>query len=500
MGRVEVYKDNLQSGLDYLNRALSLAVQLDNQEEKAAILQPIGVVYALMSKPDEALRNYQQSLDIKRRLGQKKGIAQSLRAMAQLQDGMGNWQLASKNYNEALQLEREIGDTKGLGDTLMDLGNSYNDHGQYDQALKLLKEALQIQRNVGNENFVGLCLNSIGNTYFSRGDFDDARTYFEQALTVREKLKVPSDIADTLHNLAETSLNVGEYDAALAQYLRALEINRNSGDKRRAAIESYSIGTLFENQGRYGAGVSSKEEALKSFRGLQDRSFWMGEILSGYGHVLEGAGRHEEAQKILDEALNLARELKNDALISQTLNFQGDGFFYRGDLKSAQSSYAQALQAASRSADRAKVLLSKINLAKTAVRQGRSREAITTLKGLAQEADTLGLKYNSAECSIYLADALVETKDYAQARQEVERALVKAEKSGLRTFQVKGQYLLATALRLSGNPADAVGHYREAIRLLEEIRNEPKAEKVLQRADLNAIYVDSSRWSQSPKT
>ena len=87
-----------------------------------------------------------------------------------------------------------------------------------------------------------------------------------------------------------------------------------------------------------------------------------------------------------------------------------------------------------------------------------------------------------------------------RTRQEVERALVKAEKSGLRTFQAKGQYLLATALRLSGNPTDAAGHYREAIRLLEEIRNEPKAEKVLQRADLNAIYVDSSRWSQIPKT
>ena len=99
-------------------------------------------------------------------------------------------------------------------------------------------------------------------------------------------------------NLAETDLNMGKYDQALNYLMRALELRRSSGDKRRGAIESYSIGGLFEDQGRYGAAVASKEEALTTFRTLRDRSFWMGEILSGYGHALaEGGSRrrvHED--------------------------------------------------------------------------------------------------------------------------------------------------------------------------------------------------------------
>lgn len=88
------------------------------------------------------------------------------------------------------------------------------------------------------------------------------------------------------------------------------------------------------------------------------------------------------------------------------------------------------------------------------------------------------------------------SKDYSHARQELETALGRAEKLGLRTLQVRGHYLLATALEATGSESEATGHYREALRLLEEIRKEPGAEKVVERSDLKPIYEQSTRWSQ----
>jgi tetratricopeptide (TPR) repeat protein len=497
MGRVEIRSGNPQGGLEYLNRALTLAIQLDNLEEKAAILQAIGVAYKLLNRQDEALRNYQESLAIKRRIGDKRGIAASLNNIAQIQERLGNSEPALKSYQEALQLRREIGDKKGVGDTLIDLGGFYQERGQHDHALSLLKESLQIQRELGNETNQGLCLNNIGSSYSFKGQYDDAATYFQQALQLREKSKFPNEIAETVHNLADTAANMGQYNQALAYYLRALELYRSAGDKRGAAFESACMGTLFAYQGRYGAAVNAKQEALNTFRELGDRSSWMFEVLSGYGDALAQAGRGEESQKSFDEAMSLARELKNDAFVAQILNYQGDSFFYRGNLKSARSLYEQAMEVASHTTDRGKVLISKFNLAKAAVKEGRSQAAIGALKGLAQEADTLGLKYLSAECSIYLAEALVNTRDYSRARQELDRAVAKTERLGLPTLSAKGHYLLATELRLTGRGAEAAGHYREALRLLEDIRKEAGADNVLQRADLNPIYTDSTRWSQT---
>jgi eukaryotic-like serine/threonine-protein kinase len=495
MGRLEIHSGNPQAALEYLNRGLLLAIQLGNQEERADFLHSTGVAYKVLNKVDDASQYLQDSLEIKRRLGNKRGIALSLNELGQVQDTLGKTEAALASYREALQLRRDIGDKRGIGDTLIDLGGHYVDGGQYDEALKLYKESLQIQHDVGNENYQALCLNAIGNAYLSKGDYENARTYFEQALQLREKFKVPGDTADTLHNLAETSANLGQYDRALDQYLRALQLYRSVDDKRGEAVESYSIGTVFEYQGRYGAAVSSKQDALKAFRELKDRSLWMAEILSGCGHALAQAGRGDEAQANFEEALSLARELKNQTLIAQTLDFQGDSFFYRGDLRGARRLYQQAVKIASHSSDHQAKLRSNLNLLKVAVKEGAPKDSITALKSLAEEADGLGLKYLSIDASLYVAQGELATRDYSGARQSLERNLARSDKLGLRTLSAQAQFLLGTALRLSGNQKEAVLHYKESVRLLDEIRNEPGGNKVLQRPDLNSIYTESTHWS-----
>jgi len=496
MGGVEIMSDNPQGSLDYLNRGLTLSIQLGNDEKKAVILQAIGIAYRLMNKPEEALRNYQEALAIERRIGFKRGVAASLNEIAQVYSLLGKPDAALASFNEAIQVRREIGAKKEVGDTLIDLGNFYEDRGQHDQSLKMFMESLQIQRDSGDEPYQALCLNNIGIVYLANGHYDDALTYFQQALQLREKLKVPEQIAETVYNLGQTNARLGQYDQALSHYLRALDLYRSADDKRGAAIDSYSMGSLFGHQGRYGPAVNSEAEAVKTLRELQDRGPTMAEILGSYGGALADAGRGEEAQKTLDEALSLARELKSQPLVAQTFNFQGDAAFYRDDFKSARALYGQALQAASRTKDRGNVLESKIGLARIAIREGHSREAINSFQSLAQEANSLGSKFLSVECSVDLAEALVNAKDYPRAREELESALSKAEKLGVRTLLARDHYLLARVLRETGNGTEATGHYREALRLLDEIRKEAGAEKVIERADLKPIYAESSRWSQ----
>ena len=499
MGQVETMSGNPETALDYLNRALTIAIQLENDEEKALVLHFVGVAYRKLNKPDEALRNFQESLAITRRLGEKAAIAQTLNEMGQLLYGVGKSDDALKNYQEASKLRHDIGDKKGTGDTLIDLGNLYYERGDFDQALQRYQESLQIQRDLGDEFSQAICLNNIGGVYFTRGDYQEALTFLQQALQLREKLGVPTEIAQTVQNLGDTTLKLGQFDQALVQYMRALKLYRSAGDKRKAATVIYSTVSVFEYQGRYSAALNAEEEALKVFRELQDHGSDMGDIVSGYGNVLTLVGRGGEGQKYFDEALSIAREIKSDPLIAQIKNYEGDRFFYSGDLKSARSQYEEAIRIASHTSDREKALVAKINLAKVAVGEGRSGEAISALKTLTEQADVLGLKYLSAECSVYLAQALISTKNYTAAQQELQRSLDRSEKLGMRILVSKSHYLLATALRLTGNSAEAAGHYQEAVRLLDEVGKEPGVDKVLERADLKSIYQDFGRWSQAAK-
>ncbi len=271
----------------------------------------------------------EQSLEIKRRLGMKGGIAASLHSIANIENATGKPEEALKNFTESLNIRREIGDKAGIGDVLIDLGVFYGDHNQPDQALKLFKESLQIQIDLGNEQNRALLLNNIGNIYLNKGNYQDARTYYEQALQIRQKFSVPADIAETLHNLGEASTDLGLYEKALDQYHQALDLQRKLGNKQMIAIENSSLGTVFGFQGRFGAALSAKEDAYKTFRDLGERSVWAVIIQGGYGEALAQVGQNAEAKKMLEEAIGLARELKTQDEIARILGIPGRQCFFR---------------------------------------------------------------------------------------------------------------------------------------------------------------------------
>ena len=496
MGRVEIKSGNPQQGLDPLDRARHLAIDLDNQEQQALILQATGIAYKLMNKPAEALRNYQDSMAINQRLGQKRGVAASLVEIAQVQVSLGKPDAALAAYNEALKIRREIGAKKDAGDTLIELGNFYMDRGQLDQALQMFKESLQIQRDAGDETYQGVCLNNIATAYSQKGDNDDALTYLQQALQLREKLNVPGDIADTLHNLGETYSALGQYDQAMTSFMRGLDLYRKSGDNQGAAVMSYSMGLVFEQQGRVGPAVGALQESVKTLHDLGDRSITMAEALTELGAARARAGRGSESPNLLKEAQELARGLKNDALLAAVSNSQGDVEFYQGDLKAAKSSYEQAVRLAAHSAGKDVLLNSKLNLARVAVADGHSRAAVGDLRGLAQQADAQGRKSISVAASVLLAEAMIKNKDYSAARQELQRSLGRSEKLGLRLENARIHYLLGTALRLSGSASESTAQYREAARVLDEIRKEQGAEHLTERYDLKAIYAEATKFAQ----
>jgi tetratricopeptide (TPR) repeat protein/serine/threonine protein kinase len=486
-GRVEIRRGDAQGSLEPLNRALTLAIQLDNDDAKANLLHATGVAYKNLRKREDALRYYEQALDLRRRIGDKRGIAVTLGERAQVQLDMGNGEVALTSYLEALTLQREIGDRRGQGTTLINLGQFYTARAQYDQALKLFKDSLQIQRDVGNKNSEALCLNNIGNVLLAKGEYTDALLYFERAIELRETLKVVRDIADTRHNLATTYAALGRYDQAIGEYLRALELRRSSGDTRGAAIESYSLGTIFAEQGRYGAALKSKEEALTAFRSLKERGFWLSELLGGYGNALAQMGRGREAEQPIEEALVEARASSNRVQIAQALGLQGDSAWYRGDLKRARQLFDQALKEASATTDRALILSTKVHLVKVSLQDRPTEAGAQTIRILARDADALGRKYVSVECSIYLAQALLNAGDRGAARQELERAIAQSERLGLKGLLAKSHFLLAVTLRSGQNESEALRHKAEARRLLDEIRKEAGSDDVLTRADLSPI-------------
>ena len=493
LGRVEIKRGNPQPSLEHLDKALSLATQLQNDEARGDVQQAIGIAYMRLNRPDEALSRYEESLKIKQRLGNKRGMAASYVQIGEVQKTLGHPAEAEKSYNAALKLRREIGDKAGLIVTLMDLSSLLDEtFGRSAEALPLLQEALRLARETRDRNLEARALNNLGAAYSSQGQYSEAQTYFELALGLREKAQSPQEVADTRHNLADTFARMGQYESALRQYNEALALRRNAGDRRSAALASFGIGTIFDYQGKYGSAIKSKEEALKSFRELKQRDVWFAEMLSGYGNSLSLSGRTADAQAALDEALKLANELKNPNLIAQTMRFQANRLYYSGDSRGASAMIRPVTQAATSASDKTLGLLAQADMAIVASAVEPTRALADRLGSLAQEADTRGLKSLSVECEVRRAETLLGLGDQDGTLRTADRAIARAEGLGLKVSLARARYVKASVLRARKDPL-ARREYAAALRVFEEVKRDAGNENVFKRADLAAMYAEATR-------
>jgi serine/threonine protein kinase/Tfp pilus assembly protein PilF len=495
LGTVAFLQDNPQGALTPLNQGLSYAVQYDNQEQKALILQALGISYRHMNKPEEALKNFQDSMEISRKLGLKRLLANSLSETAQIQITMGKPDAAMASYNQALQILKDIGIKKDYGDILINRGVLYESRSDLDKALQDYKDALQIERDANDENYMAVCLSNIGYVYFAKGDLDNSLIYYQQSLALREKLNQPVYLSETLSALGDVYTSMGDYDKALQVLLRAQDVSRKANDARAAAGVSVLVGNVLNYEGRFGAAVSAMQDSVNGYRSANNQSIDMVDALNGLGGAFALAGRPAESAKPLDEARNLAKDLKSDSANSELSNTQGDVAYYSGDFKAARGFYEQAAAAAAHGKDRDKAAIARLNLGRVSVAEGKP--AAADLKAAVQQADSQHLTYYALRGSVDLAEATIKSKEYAQARQMLENDQTRSEKLGTRIETARIHFLLGEAIRLGGDPRAATGQYGQAMRALDDLKKEAGAEHLLDRADLKAIYAEASKQFSS---
>ena len=110
----------------------------------------MGISYRVLNKPEEALHNYQESIAVNEKIGQKRGGCGPERDGG-FQRPAGKPDAALASYNKSLTLLREIGMKADIANTLTNMGTVYQDLGKFDQALDVYKQALQIQRESGDK-------------------------------------------------------------------------------------------------------------------------------------------------------------------------------------------------------------------------------------------------------------------------------------------------------------------------------------------------------------
>jgi hypothetical protein len=99
---------------------------------------------------------------------------------------------------ESLALRRELGDKWGIANTLDLLGDLAGEQGDYAAAQGLLAESLILQRELGDKWGIANTLDCLGRVAQAAGDYAAARALFVESLLLRRELGIKAKIAASL--------------------------------------------------------------------------------------------------------------------------------------------------------------------------------------------------------------------------------------------------------------------------------------------------------------
>lgn len=264
-------------------------------------------------KLSEALKVNEQSLEIRKEIGDKPGISNSYNNIGFIFEEQGNIPKALEFLLNGLKIREELGIKKNIAISLINIGGLYSDQGDKDKALEFYKRSLKLQEEIGDLAHAATSLNNIAGIYSDKKEMRNALLYYQRSLKIREKLGDKRQMSYTLNNigmaymedkkneLKDTSLNLkGDKNSnALSYFEKALQLSEEMEDKNGiiAAISNISYYHL-ENK-EYNKSIAIGEKAYKIckeagyIRFLKDISFNLYRAYKAIGRGDDALKYHE---------------------------------------------------------------------------------------------------------------------------------------------------------------------------------------------------------------
>ncbi|MGD2089881.1 MAG: tetratricopeptide repeat protein [Candidatus Aminicenantes bacterium] len=329
--------------LSLYKKAYEISKKNNDDNNIAASLHQIGMIYQLNGDYDAALKQYEKSLEIKEKIGDIKAASSSLHQIGMIYQYKGDYDAALKQYEKAGEIFEKSGDFKGLSYNLHQVGIIYQLKGDYDFALKQYEKTKEIFEKIGDIKGVSSSLHQIGMVYQHRGDYNAALNQYGKAIEISEEMGDIKGVSESLQQIGTLYQERGDYDAALKQYGRALEISEKIGDVKGVSSSLHSIGIIYQNKGNYDAALKKHGKSLEIREKINDIR-GVSESLYQIGMVYEKKGEYDAALKLYKMARNTFEKIGAIKEFSSSLHQIGNVYYYKGDYESALKQYERSLE------------------------------------------------------------------------------------------------------------------------------------------------------------
>jgi len=372
---------------------------------------------------------------------------------------------------EALSIFREMRNQKMEATTLLAIGELYGVHTKTDLMMRAAKEALRIYRQVEDQKGEAHALHSIAVCHSLSEGWEDAQKQSSLARNIFQEVGASGPEASELQFMATCHFQLKDYKTCLANAEEAAELHRKVND---LTGESRSVELVVKCNNQLGEtdqALKIAEEALEKF---SECEFRRGEASALELHMecLLAQDRPEEALSSGQDALTVAKEL-DDKFYEATLLHSLAGVYlkmrnFSEGLVPAKDSI-QILRAEGRLAEEAMVRLDPLIHIHVALQQWQeATEAVNEALNIYR-----GLNDRMGEAQALLAGGSIfhRVNSYDEAQNWVQQAREIFLDLSENTMLVHTLYTLAVIMVSKDEPSEAVKLDREAHLLSQREKN-----------------------------
>lgn len=341
LGQVSEPKRNLDLAFQWIEK-------LDSTKEeirlvKAFLLQQAGLYY-IEKHHSRGWGYWLESLALYKDLGCRWREAQVLECLATSVPQQDANRTSRAWLEESLAIRRDLGDKIGLASSLQWFSViSAAQEGDFERMGELLQESLECSQMLGNPAGQAHIQYLIAIRLTYMGKFTDALTIIKQAANQFGVLGIQDKRSQVISVQGWIETNLGDYDQGRADLEVSSEIALRLNITSIQALNLYNIGDIHAVEGSNDKAIKTLRESIDLYRQLPQRDE-MGMALCELAVIEEQLGLHERAFQDLQEGFIITAQANSwQSKVSALANyarFKAE----QGDLERAIDLYALAIR------------------------------------------------------------------------------------------------------------------------------------------------------------
>ncbi len=221
----------------------------------------------LFTDPDSAFYYAKQHYDFAQKRGYAKEMAVALNTQGTAFYMLGNYAKAIECYYQSLSVKEKLKDYKGIAATLNNIGMIYDDQGDHDKAIEHYEGAIESFERISKEKVIDYQVlvasyHNIGALYVNTNNFPKALEYFNRSLELTTESKFLRERAYAYSNMGYIFLELKETQKSKVYFGKAYDILKNLGDENGMIGALNNFGFLYVTQQQYPQAIAHATEAL----------------------------------------------------------------------------------------------------------------------------------------------------------------------------------------------------------------------------------------------